>query len=410
MSWLNPFATQCLQISPNLVHALLHDAMENMRNARQRTLLALTGIGIGAAAVVSLLSIGENTSEEAAKQFRSMGSDLVVVQDSPIIGGQRKHRKMGQADAHSLIGKIPSISQTAPLSSTSARAGAGKNAADVMVIGATEEFLSVGGFQLEKGRFVTRMDGHNTVVVVGKQLSMNLNRGTEIDLGDMVRIDKYLYTVVGILKQTPRNPLLPFDVNEALIIPIKADRRLAMSTGDLSNIVIRVGVGHDPTQVLDEITQYFQGLGAAVQIQGAQQLIEGMRQQGQLFKWLLGGIAFISLLVGGLGVMNVMLAGISERKNEIGLRLAIGANQTSIMTMITAESVWLTCVGGGVGTVLGILISVLFALLSGWEPVLSGFAILLGFGMSLASGLFFGIYPALKASALSPVEALRADI
>ena len=134
-----------------------------------------------------------------------------------------------------------------------------------------------------------------------------------------------------------------------------------------------------------------------------------MKKQGQLFTWMLVGVACISLLVGGIGVMNAMLAGIAERKKEIGLRLAIGADRMSIMTMIVWESTLLSVSGGVIGIVLGLIISILFAVLSGWDYSLSYLSILLGLGMSLATGLFFGIYPALKASEMSPIEALRSE-
>lgn len=396
--------------SPGLLRALLQEAIDNMLSVWRRTLLSLLGIGIGAAAVVALLNIGENTSEEAARQFRLMGADLIVVQDSPAIGGQRKARALVRADASALMTRLAAVSLSAPVSSSAVRAGAGAGASNVMALGATDDMQAVARLQLEQGRFVSDRDGYSTVVVVGSHLAKTLKAdGTGLRLGDMIRVDNYLYTVIGILRSTPRNPLLPFDIDNALIVPIKADRRMSSSTGSLSNILVRIREGHDPVQALADIARYFQESGTNTQVQGALQLIDGMRQQGQLFKWMLGGVACISLLVGGIGIMNAMLAGITERRREIGLRLAIGADRMGIMTMIIAESVVLSLAGGGAGTVLGLFISMLFARLSGWEPTLSCLAAALGFGMSLATGLFFGIYPARKASALSPIEALRAD-
>ncbi|HEX5785882.1 MAG TPA: FtsX-like permease family protein, partial [Burkholderiaceae bacterium] len=205
------------------------------------------------------------------------------------------------------------------------------------------------------------------------------------------------------------NPLLPFDINNALFIPIKADRRLVNSTGYISNIAIRAREHHDPIQALSDVSNHFRQIKSSAQVMGALQLIDNMKQQGQLFKWLLGGIAAISLLVGGIGIMNAMLADISDRKTGIGLRIAIGADRFSIMAMIVTESTLLAFIGGGAGVLLGLGISTAFAWFSGWTPQIFVPAACLGFGMSVVTGLFFGIYPALRASALSPIETLRSE-
>lgn len=396
--------------SPGLVHALLHDAMENMQTVRQRTFLSLVGICVGSASVIAVLNIGENASDEAARQFKTMGTDLIIVQDSPGIGTLHKVNSLERKDVSELMRGIPAISVAAPISSCSVRTGTSRKTLDVTSIGATEDLMAVARLQLERGRFVTDQDGYSTVVVVGSNVAKALANGRkELEIGDKIRMDNYLYTVVGVLQSTPRNPLLPFDIDSALIVPIKANRRMNMATGKLSNILIHVGEGHDPIQTLADVSKYFQENGKSAQAQGALQLIDGMKKQGQLLTWMLTGVACISLFVGGIGVMNVMLAGIVERKREIGLRLAIGADRMSIMTMIVTESILLSFVGGGGGAVLGLIISMLFAIFSGWDYSLSYFSIFLGFGMSLVTGLFFGIYPALKASELSPIEALRSD-
>jgi putative ABC transport system permease protein len=384
--------------------------MDNMQSVRQRTLLSLLGIVIGTASVISLLNIGENTSDEAARQFKTMGTDLIVVQDGFGIGVQHRAKPLESRDASDLRQIIPSVSVAAPISSYSVRAGRSGKMLDGTSIGATEGFYSVARLQLERGRFVTDLDGYDTVVVVGSALAKSLaGNGKRLEIGDKIRMDNYLYTVVGVLQDTHRNPLLPFDIDNALIVPIKANRRMSMSTGNISSILVRVAENHDPIQALADVSNYFQARGKSAQVQGALHLIEGMKKQGQLFTWMLVSVAFISLLVGGIGIMNAMLAGIAERKKEIGLRMAIGADRISIVTMIVCESTILSLAGGSIGIVLGLLISILFAVFSGWNYSLSYLSIVLGLGTSLSTGLFFGIYPALKASQLLPIEALRLE-
>lgn len=411
MSKLSLRNLQFLLPPPSMLQVLLHEAMDNMRSMRQRTFLSLLGIIIGTASVIALLNIGENTSDEAARQFKTMGTDLIVVQGSLGIGLlQHEATSLERQDASDLKQKVPAVAIATPISSCSVKAGRTGRTLDGTSIGATEDLLTVARLQLERGRFVTNLDGYDTFVVVGSAMAKALaGDGKRLEIGDKIRMDNYLYTVIGVLRSVQRNPLLPFDIDNALIVPIKANRRMSMATGSISNILVRVTEGHDPIQALADVSNHFREKGKSAQAQGALQLIEGMKKQGQLFTWMLVGVACISLLVGGIGVMNAMLAGVFERKKEIGLRLAIGADRMSVMTMIVCESALLSVAGGVIGIVLGLIISILFAVFSGWDYSLSYLSILLGMCLSLATGLFFGIYPALKASEMSPIEALRSE-
>jgi putative ABC transport system permease protein len=399
---------QLLSQLSGLAKVLLQEALDNLRSVRQRAFLSLLGIVIGSASVIALLNIGENTSEEAARQFKTMGTDLVIVQDDPGIGSQHKTRPLERRDATDLKQNLSSVSIVAPISYTSVKIGRNGEAVNGMSVGATEDLFAVARLRLERGRFITSLDGYDTIVVVGSNVAKTLvGSGKQLEVGERIRMDSYLYTVIGVLQDTPSNPLLPVDINNALIVPIKANRRMNMANGGILNFLIRITEGHDPIRAQTDISNYFKEKGKLIQAQGALQLIEGMRRQGRLFTWMLVGIGCISLLVGGVGIMNAMLAGIAERKKEIGLRLAIGANPMSIMLMIVYESTLLSVFGGLIGIVLGLIISVLFSIFSGWEYSLSGYSIVLGIGMPLVTGLFFGIYPAFKASKMSPIEALR---
>ncbi len=411
MSMPNRLSLLALVKQPGMLHGLLHEALDNMRAVWQRTLLSLLGIVIGTASVIALLSIGENTADEAVRQFKARGTDLIVVQGGQEIGEPRhghSGKPLDRRDAVGIARDVPGIAVSSPISVYSVKAGRGTLLLDTSSIGAEAGLLQAAKLQLSSGRFVSDDDGYDTLVVVGSSIAQALaSGGQSLRLGEKIRIDNYLYTVVGILKDTPRNPLLPFDVNQSLIVPFKANRRMMFYSGSVANILIRVGNANDPVAILNDVSAYLTSRGTSAQAQGALQLIEGMQNQNRLFTWMLSGLGAISLLVGGIGVMNVMLASIAERRKEIGLRMAIGADRASILVMIVFESVVLSLLGGIAGTILGLAASLVFSLLSGWSYSISYLSIPLGLGMSLSTGLFFGIYPALKASQMSPIDALR---
>jgi putative ABC transport system permease protein len=246
--------------------------------------------------------------------------------------------------------------------------------------------------------------------VIGSGLRTSFGSGPEPGVGDALRIGDYIFTIIGVLQPAPHNPMVPVSLNESVYVPLASRRRL-LSRPDIGMLIARMAPGVHHLVAQREVEAYFRPRlrGELPEIRSAEQLIEGMESQMQLYTLLLAAIGSISLIVGGVGVMNVMLVTVTERHREIGVRLAIGARQRDIRRLFLTESMLLSLFGGALGTLLGVGASAAVASYSGWLFVLSPTAIPLGAGVSAAVGIFFGFYPAHQASRLDPIACLRAD-
>lgn len=389
---------------------ILDEAIDNLVGVRQRTFLSLIGIMVGAASVVALINIGENTASESTRQFQSMGTDILVVQNG--ISMFATGRPISMSDINGIPSAIGQPSLAAPFSTAFVRTQFYAKSINTNAIGATPELAELARLKLGSGRFISEFDGDATFAVIGRGLADLLSAsGTPVRVGGKIRIDDYIFTIVGILENASRNPLVPFDFNISIMMPMKSIRRALASNGEISGVLIKVPENADPVGIATLVSDYLRAKSGnnGIQVQSAEQLIEGLRKQNQLFTLLLAGIGAISLIVGGIGIMNVMLAGIAERRREIGVRMAIGARRHDVLTMIMLEASLLSVIGGSVGTLLGLVAAYLFAVTSGWQFSLSILSLPTGLTMSLLVGLFFGIYPAIKASQMSPIEALRAE-
>ncbi|SDU92742.1 ABC transporter permease [Pseudomonas mucidolens] len=386
---------------------LLHEAFVSLRTLGKRSILALLGIVIGSSSVVALINIGHNAAEDAAMIFKDMGTDTLVAQFPP--KGNSSAPRPASLDLEAVRKAVPQIAHIGAISLFSGPVVFHGRTTNASLVGSTPDLKDAMRLSLREGRFLSEFDNAQTYAVVGEQVTQALGTpGDPLQLGDRVRINDYLFEVIGILHDQPRAMLIPVQANDSLFIPAKGMRRI-YPTPQVGSVVIRAASGQDMERVAREAAAALrpQFTDHDVDIQVPQQMIDGMTRQSRTFAYLLLALGAISLVGGGVGVMNVMLMNVSERRREIGIRMALGARQRDIRNLFLLEAVTLTAVGAMCGAVLGISAAYLYAWLSGWQFSLAVAALPLGVGSTLLVGLFFGIYPAISASRLQPVEALR---
>lgn len=374
-----------------------------------RTFLALLGVTIGTASIVTLINIGHNATHETIRLFARMGTNVIAAQ----LPSSDDARIYPEAfDEAALTGQIHEMERASPSTVASVEASCGNIDLPVTAIGITSKFIEILGIAIKQGRPILARDKDEAFVVVGAKIAEACEKkGRPLRVGDEIRIEGYYYKVLGIADWSVTPPIIPLDINESLLVPIAGVQRFA-SNASLTSIVATL----NPKADMDAVANKFQSVLNAkwpsidIQVHTPNELISGLRQQTKLFRLLLLSNGGIALTLGGIGVMNVMLMSIIERRKEIGLRMAVGARQKDILHMFLLEALVITGVGSIIGAIFGVAGAFAVARMAAWEFSFSAYSILYGLCSSVIVGFFFGIYPAVSAARLDPVVAMRDDV
>ena len=382
------------------------DAIDTFRTLGKRTVLALLGIVIGSASIVAILNIGFNAGQEATRIFHDMGVDTLVA-------SLNNDRGVDDSLLSTEVEKIRSLNLPglviSPIAQVSVKLTFNHHPVDARAVGVEPAVTSILKLPIRRGRFLHALDTAENVVVLGHAVATSLgDRGIAVEPGEWVRINTYLFRVAGVLQPAEASMISPVLTDHSVFMPFAALARVAQSS-NVSTVLARV---LPPLDSSEGASRVFEGLSHAfktrrVEMTVPQQMIDAMARQNKTFEYLLLALGVITLVGAGVAVMNVMYMNVCERRNEIGLRMAIGARGQDIRNLFLIEALALSAMGALSGACLGIVLAWLYAVISQWTFELSMVSIPLGVGSTLLVGVLSGLKPALAASRLTPVEALR---
>ncbi len=394
-----------------LLKTNIKEAVSSLYATRQRSLLALIGIVIGIGSVIALVSVGSIAKFESLKQYRELGTDILTIRRLHNSGQVRRQVYIRLADALDLADRTPSIVAAAPWTQIYGPfMYAGQEISRGEVLGVRASFADLTKLSVSAGRFISDLDFRRYYCVVGHEVAQAMRQaGATRVVGDLVKLGGHPYTVVGVLRPTQVKDARSFNADRGAFVPMSTAQR-AFDNANITMVIARMRPDVHHTVATREVESYFRqrSKDLAIQVISARQLIQQMEKQSQLFTLLLGVVGSISLIVGGIGVMNIMLVSVTERRKEIGIRRALGAKRKDIQSQFLIESILLSLLGGLFGLGLGLGSAYVICQFSGWTFMLSVPAMLLGVGVASGVGIFFGFYPAHQAAQLNPVTALRA--
>lgn len=391
----------------------ISEAIHQLLCYKLRAFLAILGILVGTASVVAMISIGKLAEQQILNQFEQMGINLLAVSIMPKhYGDNTPMAGLSFADARHVDSVSANIAQVAPYILQYQASRFDNTMLNASTVGITPAIFSLAKLKLQSGRLLSFLDTYDYYALIGYQLALDIKKKTGATslLGKQITVGNNVFTIVGILQQWPTNFFFQTDFNSSILIPI-ATALKSQKNAAISSIAVRI---HDIAQLSatkDSLTRYINAhtVQQRVNIQSPKSLIDSMKQSAQTMTLLLALIGSISLIVGGIGVMNIMLVSVIERRREIGIRMAIGARPCDIQRQFLIESVVLTVFGGVIGAIIGIVITFGVSLYSHWQFTFFLFPPMIGCLVSILIGTFFGYYPAQKASKLDPIEALRSD-
>jgi putative ABC transport system permease protein len=404
------------------IPSTLKISLRALRVNKMRSALTMLGIIIGVGAVIAMLAVGTGASERISQQIASIGSNLIIIlPGSTTSGGLRmgmgSQPTLTKDDADAIQKECSAVQDVAPVLNGAAQIVYGNQNWSTGVYGTTPSMLNIRDWPLASGRPFTDQDVKSAtkVCLLGQTVVENLF-GSIDPIGQVVRIKKVPFTVIGILDKKGQSPQGQ-DQDDTVYIPVTTAQKKIFGTtfpGMVRTIMVKAKSTEDLDTAEKQITELLRQrhrIGPKKEndftVRNLTQIMQVAEQSTKVMTLLLGAIASVSLLVGGIGIMNIMLVSVTERTREIGIRMAVGAKTWDIRLQFIIEALTLSLIGGVAGIIAGISGSQIISAFAGWSTIVSVLSIFLAFGFSGLVGIFFGFYPAYKASLLNPIDALR---
>ncbi len=392
-------------------------ALRAIRRNLLRSFLTILGIVIGVGAVITMVTLGNGATRVVADQIGSLGSNLIIIRPGQQLGPMRDGSaapRFKVADAEAIDGQIGGIKGVAPVATRAATVVYGANNWATNITGTIESYFTVANWRLASGRVFTEGEQRagKAVCVIGETIRKQLF-GRESALGSQMRVGNFSCEIIGVLASKGQSAM-GSDQDDITVIPLRTLQRRLTGTQDVNSLMVSAQDGASTDQVMADLRlllrerrKLAENADDNFSILDTRQIAETMTGTTKVMTGLLGAVAAVSLLVGGIGIMNIMLVSVTERTREIGIRLAIGALEREVLLQFLVEAVALSSLGGLVGIALAALASLGLAQVMQVPFLFDPSINLLSFGFSAAIGIVFGYFPACRAARLDPIEALR---
>ena len=401
------------------VGATVNVAFRALRRNKMRSVLTALGIIIGVGAVIAMVGIGNGAKAQVEAQIASLGQNIIIISSgsttsSGIRTGWGGAGTLKIEDAEAIRREVPGVTAVSEEVISTTQVAAGNQNWFTRIYGESADYLEIREWSLEDGAPFTAQDvrSANKTCVIGRTTATQIY-GNDNPIGQILRIKNVPFTVTGIL--TPKGlSVQGVDQDDIVIMPFTSAMKRVVGGTTLRNINVQVGDARQMAaaqqQIIDLLRQRHNirsGRDDDFTVRNQQEIADAATATTDVMTGLLGAIAGVSLVVGGIGIMNIMLVSVTERTREIGTRMAVGAKGRDILTQFLIEAISLSCVGGILGIISGIAAAKVIAITRNWPALISPVSIFIAFAVSALVGIFFGFYPARKASQLDPIDALR---